>query len=135
MNTSNEAKQWWYSSCSKLQKVQVDLMLGFGYLDASSQGVTLLIDFNTVSSSNGINTLLWFQLQADSLLIYVSYCDFKTAEEPQWFIGYVTLCKPLRFQPQRRVFAITNRTGRFSLPLWLVHTIFLRKRKVVRIAK
>ena len=56
MNTSNEAKQWGYSSCSKLQKVQVDLMLGFGYLDASSQGVTLLIDFNTVSSSNGIHT-------------------------------------------------------------------------------
>ena len=61
-------------------------MLGFGYLDASSQGVTMLIDFNTVSSPNHLNIPLWFITQPDSVLTYVCYYDFQTAEEPQWFI-------------------------------------------------
>ena len=82
MNTNNEAKQWWFKTCGKLQKVQVDLMLGFGYLDASSQGVTMLIDFISVSIPNHLNIPLWFIPQPDSVLTHICYYDFQTAEEP-----------------------------------------------------
>lgn len=48
VNTSNEEKQWWYQACGKDQYVEVDLMLGFGYLEASAVGTSVIIDFKTV---------------------------------------------------------------------------------------
>ena len=55
MGELHAEKQWMYNECGNDQSVQVDVAMGFGFIQA--KGLSVLIDYNTVSGGYGAKEL------------------------------------------------------------------------------
>ena len=51
MGELHAEKQWMYNECGNDQSVQVDVAMGFGFIQA--KGLSVLIDYNMVSGGHG----------------------------------------------------------------------------------